>query len=424
MATQLSCDCGNKLLVDAADRGKQVRCPACRASIHVPDDRGGKTAEPDDPLIVFECAECGNAMKARTSYAGRATRCPKCQAAVTIPGAGASSPPEKKSAVGRNVLIAVGLPLLAGGILLAVLFVPWGARKGGKDIDDLALVPADAQALVCVKVGALWETPAVRKMVADSRRDHPDVSDLGKQLEADLGLKPEEIERVTRVITNATKSEGWTVVKTKAPFDGKALNRRLHDARPMSHLDHPYFVGTDSQGRPTASAVVGPSVFVVGNEEGVRQALALIATPISTGPLATVVEMCRKPDNVVFGYDPAAGRLEGSKGGFDLRSLNDMELLFGTANVGEQVEATARARANTNERAESFRGTSAGLLRVAKTGYAFARFLPGEKGAQAAQMIKLLDAVKLRVEDKDVVATMKTDADLVLPLLLGATRLP
>jgi DNA-directed RNA polymerase subunit RPC12/RpoP len=169
VATQLSCDCGKQFLVDAANHGKQVQCPACRAAIQVPDDRGGKPAprplltepEPADDLIVFECPACGNAMKARASYAGRLTRCPKCQAAVTIHGKESRrSPLEKKASGRRLLLLAGGLLLLVGGILLAFLFTSWGERKG--DIDDLSLVPADAQGLVCIKVGALWETPAVR----------------------------------------------------------------------------------------------------------------------------------------------------------------------------------------------------------------------------------------------------------------------
>jgi hypothetical protein len=103
---------------------------------------------------------------------------------------------------------------------------------------------------------------------------------------------------------NAKEGKGWAVIKTKNPYDGEALKARIRNPQSKSHLDHPYTVGVDSQRRPIVLALVGPRVLVVGNEEGVRQALALIGSSIVKGPLTPVVEMCRKEDHVVFGYNP------------------------------------------------------------------------------------------------------------------------
>lgn len=437
MALQMSCECGEKFNVETTQRGTIVRCPACSNGVKVPDDRGGKPAprpvlaevepEEDDPRIVFDCPKCGNAMKARVSYAGRSTLCPKCQASVTIPDKETRhSRPAKKSPVGLFIGLGVGLLLLIGGIIVAVMLMKKDGPGGGfakADIDDLSLVPANAQGLVCLKAATLWQTAAVQKAVEDYRRDNPGKPDLVKRLETETGLKPEEIERVTRVITDASKEEGWTIIKTKKPYDAKALTGRVRNSQSKSHLDSPYVVGVDSQDQPVALAPVSPSVFVVGKEEGVRQALGLIATPIAKGNLAPVIEMCRKDDHVVFGYNAGAGRVEGNKNGFDLSKLNDMELLTGTVNVREQTELNARARADSDEKAEKIRGITAGWIRGIQTLLAvevkLGQLFPNARTEQAKRESKLLKAVKLSAEGNEVVVTMKADTDLVLPHLLG-----
>ncbi len=440
MALQMSCECGEKFNVETTQRGTIVKCPACSNGVKVPDDRGGKPAprpvlaevepEEDDPRIVFDCPKCGNAMKARISYAGRSTLCPKCQASVTIPDKETRhSRPAKKSSVGLFVGLGVGLLLLVGGIIVAVMLMKKDGPGDGfakADIDDLSLVPANAQGVVCLKAATLWQTAAIQKAVENYRRDNPAKPDLVKRLETESGLKPEEIDRVTRVITDVSKEEGWTIIKTKKPYDPKALTSRVRNPQTKSHLDSPYVVGMDSQNQPIAFAPVSPTVFVVGKEEGVRQALGLIATPIAKGNLAPVIEMCRKDDHVVFGYNREAGRLEGSKGGFDLNKLNDMELLSGTLNIKEQTELNARARADSDEKAEKIRGITAGWIRGAQTLLAVeigvGKIFPSAKTEQAKRYSKLLDALKLSAEGNEVVVTMKADSDLVLPHLLGMSR--
>ena len=417
----MSCDCGKKFLVDAAQRGTVVKCPVCSSGVKVPDDRVGVRfdLEADDERIEFGCPKCGQIMKARTSHIGRETNCPKCKSSVTIATqATPRSPSVKKSSSGLLVALGAVLLLLIGGIVLAVLLMRKGGVGSNAEIDDLSLVPANAQTLVCVKVGTLWQTAAVQKAV----RDNPDKPNPGKQLESETGLKPEEIERATVVMTDSSKNEGWIVVKTKKPYDAQALQRRIRSPRQMTHLDRPYTVGVNERNEPVAFAAVSPSVLVFGKEEGVRQALGLIGSPITKGPLAPIIEMCKKEDHVVFGYNRAAGRIEGSRGGFDLSSFNDMELLRGTFNVREQAELDARARADSNENAEQVRGKTVGLIAGAKGLLSLKQFFPGEVGENAKRDIKLLNALKVSADDRDVVATMKADPDLVLPFLLGMSR--
>ena len=103
-----------------------------------------------------------------------------------------------------------------------------------------------------------------------------------------------------------------------------------------------------------------------------------------------------------------------------------MELFSGTVNVREQTELNARARADSDENAEKMRNTTAGWIRVTQAALTLkvgvGQFFPGAKTEEAKQQIKLLDAVKLSVEDRDLVVTMKADTDLVIPFFLGMSR--
>ena len=411
MALQLSCACGKKFFVDAAQLGKRVQCPACNASLEVTD------LDEDDALMEFACPECGNAMKAGASYRGRATSCPKCKSAVTIPDRKSAtqtrqSQPRKKPSA--RLLIGLGAMLLLGGVVLAVILNRRGGTSGN-DIDDLSLVPANAQVIVCVKVGTLWQTPAVQKAIGDN-------PNLGMQLESETGLKPEDIERATVVATDASKSEGWIIVKTKNPYDTQALIRRIRNPRQMTHLDRPYTVGVDERNEPVAFAAINPSVFLFGKEAGVRQALGLIGSPIAKGPLAPVIERCRKDDHVVLGYNPASGSLPEKSLLSNLRALNDMELLFGTLNVRAKVELDLRARTMSEENAEKLRGAANKLLTSYKM-LLLSRWLLGDKQReQADQETKLLSGLKIGTEGKDVVATLRVEPDEVVRLLLGEAK--
>ena len=370
--------------------------------------------QPNEPdaLIAFACPGCGHAMKARASYAGRATRCPTCQASVTVPAPEARpKPTAKKSSAGRYVAIGAGLLFLAGGVALAFLLM-----RGKDDIDDFALVPPNAQGIVCVKFDALWKTPAVQKMAERYARANPGKPDLARRLEAETGLKPDEIERVTVVVANAAKEEGWAVVKTKKPYDAEAIRERVK-AAPMRRVD--FADERIDPEVPLAFEAVSPRVFVLGKEAGVRQALDLPRSPLSRGPLGPVIERCRQADHVVFGYNPAAGRIDGGNLGVDLSVLNDVDVVLGTLNIREQAELEVRARTDDAAKAERLHVATTGWLKTAKFGLAFAQFDPGEKGKQAKQISKILGAIKLDVDDKDVVATLKTDADAALAQLLG-----
>ena len=149
---------------------------------------------------------------------------------------------------------------------------------------------------------------------------------------------------------------------------------------------------------PLAFEAVSPRVFVLGKEAGVRQALDLLRSPLPQGPLAPVIERCRQADHVVFGYNPAAGRIDGGKIGIDLSALNDVDVFLGTLNIREQIELEVRARTDSKVKAGNLLGMVKSRLSMAKTGLAFAGFMPGKQGEQFVYLNKLLREMKLGVD--------------------------
>jgi hypothetical protein len=93
-------------------------------------------------------------------------------------------------------------------------------------------------------------------------------------------------------------------------------------------------------------------------------------------------------------------------------------VFIGTLNVREQAEVEVRARTDGKAKAVELHARVLGWRDKAKTLLAFGGFLPGKEGEVSAYLNKLLGAVKFAVDDKDVVATLKTDADAALAQML------
>ena len=76
--------------------------------------------------------------------------------------------------------------------LLAVLLACGAAGSDGPkpaDLDDLALIPADARGFLSVRVADLWQTPAVRKGVANAKKRDPKLEDPAERMGE--GVRPE-----------------------------------------------------------------------------------------------------------------------------------------------------------------------------------------------------------------------------------------
>lgn len=67
--------CGKYLVVDDDGAGVTTQCPACDASIIIPD-----------MLLVDECPHCKQTVKAAGEMKGELVRCSSCRGRVRLPG--------------------------------------------------------------------------------------------------------------------------------------------------------------------------------------------------------------------------------------------------------------------------------------------------------------------------------------------------
>jgi hypothetical protein len=189
----------------------------------------------------------------------------------------------------------LALLLLAGGGASA----PAPPMERG-DPNDLALVPADAQGFLTIRVADLWKNDLVRrglKALEDQGVKREQVEELWKQ----TGLGPEDIERLTFVFADVQKEVAWVVVATSKPYDRKRLLDKLQDARAVRHAGKTYHVGKMAVGGPGGDMALyfaGPRVAVYGSEAGMKHFLAG-GGKAGKGPLEGALKLARGKHHLV-----------------------------------------------------------------------------------------------------------------------------
>jgi hypothetical protein len=168
------------------------------------------------------------------------------------------------------LLLAVVLLLLtseAAGVWSSFLreMTPAGA-----DLEDLALIPANARGFVSVRVADLWKSPAAQKAFADVRKRDPKSSDPTARMEKEFGLRPQEIERIS--VVSSDKGLVWVIVRTVKPYEERKILSRLKGAKQCVHRGRDYYRGADQQGREVAVWLASPRVVVAGPDEESRRA--------------------------------------------------------------------------------------------------------------------------------------------------------
>src|SRR5262249_27750777 len=105
--------------------------------------------------------------------------------------------------------------LLAGGVALAVWLLMGG---GGGSTEDLALVSADAQVFVSVKVADFWESPTMK----DARDALPQkIKDQIAQGEKRSNMKISDMERFTLVGLDMDKQQMYMTFASSKLIDRK-----------------------------------------------------------------------------------------------------------------------------------------------------------------------------------------------------------
>jgi hypothetical protein len=362
MPVLVKCDCGKQLQVPDQYVGKPVKCPGCQ-KVHIAQAPARTEPEPQPAMLRFNCS-CGQLMQVKAEYAGRATKCPACGKVLTIPGGSPAKeettvqpqpskpaprdlpaaeeeplpsvlpveeeedePPPRKSArrdlpaedeeeedeprprrrpreteqppKGRRrfspwVLIASAVGLLIGlglGIWLFFFSGPSG---------DLALVPADAQGFVTIRAAELWKSVPVQDAVQAAGRD---VTDALTSLEQATGFKPEDIERVTVVVKDATVKPPslWVIVTAGKPWDSKKVLEAA--GMPMTAKNENGVGYHVAEGGSGAFCLLSPKTAVFApTEDALKACLAQQDKPTTKGPLAQAIKQVGSKDHIAGGF--------------------------------------------------------------------------------------------------------------------------
>ncbi len=193
-------------------------------------------------------------------------------------------------------------------------FLLLGALPGGPAVRaadlpaDLALVPADAPAFLCLRVSPYWtggEAEALKKV----SQAHPVVVTSmftpafspANDFEKALGLSVADIERVVVVFPDLAKLGDFVaVLTTRKPFNrDKVLGALVPDAKEAKAGGQTYFTSDKSQ---HGVRVVNDRTVLAGGAEAVR---AFLSRPASSGgALAEAIQTAAGNHLLVVGVVP------------------------------------------------------------------------------------------------------------------------
>jgi hypothetical protein len=380
MAIQVVCGCGRQLRVSEAHAGRPVKCPGCGATHVVPAER---------------FAAGGDA-----------------------PGQARQRPARPEGQRDKLVLLVLLLLVLLGAGVAGWWFL---FRKGGQEIDDLSLVPPDAQAFVSVRLAELWKTPSVRQALDRALEQEPNLRGPEAQLEEETGLRPEEVERATLAAMDS-RDLVWLVIKTLEPYDQRKVLSRLHELR--RHRGLTYHVGTDLQSGRLAMHFASPRVLVIGPEEGVRRCLEVRAGPARTGPLAPLIARCAEPHQALGGLQVPERARKGE--GIPIllqglvKPLLEVQTASFTLDVADEAVFEVRGQLESEEKAKKLQKAIPRLRAQAKLVLpVMGALVGGGNRAQAlAQLPEILDTIKPEQKGNEVIAVVKTDPAEVVQALL------
>ena len=316
MTIRFSCECGQPLAVRDEFAGRRVRCSGCNEARLVPSPEAED--EPEQPaLLQFTCEDCGKAIQAKAEHAGKKTKCPGCGLILSIPVAASAARPAavqaarprptrapaleddrdedleederprrrsirkkghvQRSKVGLWIGIAAGLLLLVGGGVAAWLLL--GGSKG-TGMAEFDMVPRDAAGFMSIRVADLLKTEGGKKMYNMILAQQPG---LAQEMDLKIGLRPEEIERVTIITSDPLLANVWAIFRTVRDYDRNKLIGSLGRSTEKKHEGKTYY-----SGEKEAMILVDARTFVVGTQSGIVECLGMPRKAVA-GPLGDAV---------------------------------------------------------------------------------------------------------------------------------------
>jgi hypothetical protein len=367
MTAQLQCDCGKYLRIPEHHAGRRVQCPSC-----------GKTHMMTAENIAESPMNVGvTAWPALTTM---------------------SAPPS----------IRRTWPHLAGMLLLALAVGAgtwWWLNVGStaaSEGDDLALIPANAQGIVSIRLADLWKTPAMQKALL-KEEDPPG------QMEEETGLRPENVERLSVVTVDLDNHLTWNLVRTVAPYDAEKVLSRLGNRREGNYHGERYHLGTGVDEKTWAIYLAGTRVLVAGTETGVKHCLDLMREERAgrqSGPLEPIVtQIADGTHTVVVGVYPGGGPVKMLK----TYGLDQMQRGQVFVDVSDKVELVAMGQCASEDTAKKLQTAIKKQLVVAQAGLGLVGLFGGEKGKMAGSLATLLNEIKFEQKGSEVTATARID---------------
>jgi hypothetical protein len=466
MPVVMKCECGKQLKVPDEYVGKRVKCPGCQ-QVHTvkgqdeteADQATHQEAAQKPAMVRFNC-ECGKQMQAKAEYAGRTTKCPSCGEPVLIPGGededetAISEKPVKKTRktvpdddeeddeprsrrrgrdeedededederprgkkgkkAGRRSMMPWILAVVGVVLLVGVGVGAWLIFGGGSASGDLALIPADAQGFFTVRLADLWKTDPVKELVQMGGKD---AAQGLAEVEQKLGIKPDDIERVTFVIRDfqsmqAGKPDMWAIVSSSKPWDTKKIMDALEGkATEKKQKDVTYYVNPAGDG---AFYMANPKTLVFApNENTLKACMAQQEKPKTSGPLERAIKAAGgKAHFFAAASIPkdavAPMKAMAAKGDPKAADVLDIQTIMISLTIsGKDLEMELTGAYPSSDKAK----TAKNALNDAKSQAGAAlMFVPDQKMRE--QINKLLGTLTIDQSGSDVVVKAKTSLDL------------
>jgi hypothetical protein len=390
--------CGRELQSHPDNAQRSMNCPGCMKPVNVPADSASKkTATTAAPAVT-----------------GRPLRVADSKQASTVPAASG----------GKSKLLAiVGLLLLVGGGAVGVWWFTNQKKESdrriaaelegdGPEVSDMALLPANAQMVATIRSAELYKMQAGKDALEQARKREPKQLDPAARIERDVGLKPDEIDRLHAVGTDADKQTGWAVARTLRPLDRDKVLAKLEGRSEKRHEGRRYYLGKNADDKEIAVHFAGPSVLVVSDEEGMKLAMTQATKPIVEGPLkATIALVETSKSQGIVGLYPAGGGMEALKNNAMLKALVDVttvKVARFTLDANEKDATLNGVLELPDEKAAvAVKKKLTDALPLAGFGLRFSAKQEDRTAAEAAA--KLIGAIKPSTKGNELHLTAKTD---------------
>ncbi|MFM7151499.1 MAG: hypothetical protein ACKO23_16865, partial [Gemmataceae bacterium] len=240
----------------------------------------------------------------------------------------------------------------------------------------------------------------------------------GTRLENHIGLRPEQVERVSMVSMNWEKRLDWAVLETTEDCDPDRVIVAVKASQREEVGDRPLLLGEDAQGRPLAVMFIHRRMLVAGPPDGVRACARHLQK--SAAPSTPLLDLAQKSrdQHIVGGWNPTEEwrrSLEANPAAAPLADLRGAQII-GT--ITERARFEARGQASSVEKARSIQSALQSWLSLARLSLPLMALKGAEQARAAQQVGRWINQIKIRPDGTDLTAELDTDAETAASVLI------